>query len=224
MKIGINYTETEKYKIQCTGQTVYVFDKNGNELKRFRDMTYAYACAVSPCGDILAVKSTEGQLAIYSLETLSLIKKFRFSSVRYAQDDGFCFSSDGKRFVNVERQIDDLHSAISVYDTLDFSLVSRLLLTENEMIDTVEYTDGECFVLGYERKGDGIDCFIGKFENDGIYERVKILKKEYDFLFLQSMSDLSCPLTDLERNEFLKMLENTKHIRLTDAWRTGGIK
>ena len=41
-----------KYDIGLTGQTVYVFDKNENELAKFKDLTYAYFCTISPNNDI----------------------------------------------------------------------------------------------------------------------------------------------------------------------------
>ena len=66
MKNFKGYIKTDQFKIGCTGQTVYIYDKDGNEVKKFKDLIYAYASAVSPLGDLLVVKSTEGRLAVYS--------------------------------------------------------------------------------------------------------------------------------------------------------------
>ena len=74
--------ENEKYGVGCTGQTVWVWDKNDTVIAKFKDLIYAYRAAFSPRGDIFVVKSTEAWLAVYSLETMSLIKKFRFSKGR----------------------------------------------------------------------------------------------------------------------------------------------
>ena len=115
------YVSNGTVSVGCTGQMVYVYDANGNELAKFKDMKYAYLPVISPDGKQLVVKSTEGRLAVYSLETLSLIHIFRFSKVNVAQDDGCCFSSDGTRFYNIERQGDDLHTALAIYDTADFA-------------------------------------------------------------------------------------------------------
>ena len=51
---------------------------------------------VSPNEDLLVVKSSSGSMAIYSLESLELIKKFRFSKIDGSQDDNFMISPDGK--------------------------------------------------------------------------------------------------------------------------------
>lgn len=170
MKKFWSYIENDQYGVGCTGQTVYVYDKNGTELAKFKDLPYAYKPAFSPNGNIFIVKTTEGRLAVYSLETLSLIKKFRYSKVSYSQDDGFCFSPDGKYFINVERHIDSLNSAISVYDTSDFSIKSQLLLHKRIVISQIEFADGEYYVLGFMRGADGAitDCIVGKFANNSI--------------------------------------------------------
>ena len=112
-----SFVGNEKYDVGCTGRTVYVYLKDGTEVARFKDITYAYTPLISPDGRFLVVKSTVGTLAAYSLETLSLIRKFRFSKVDGAQDDGFCFSPDGKFFINIERQKDSLHSQQTIEKT-----------------------------------------------------------------------------------------------------------
>ena len=183
MRKFCSYIKNDKYAIGCTGQTVYVYDSEGTEIAKFKDLPYAYKSAFSPNGDIFVVKTTEGRLAVYSLETLSLIKKFRYSKVDGAQDDGFCFSSDGKYFINIERQGDDLHSAISVYDTEDFSRVSQFLLDENMMISHIELADGEYYVLGFMRGTDRVMAkdFVGKYANNQIKNILPISEQEHDF-------------------------------------------
>lgn len=66
---------------------------------------------------------------------------------------GFCFSSDGKLFINIERQKDDLPSAISVYNSADFSLISQVLLGDDMMAGCIEFdqnTDAY-YILGFMR-------------------------------------------------------------------------
>ena len=183
MKKFWSYIENDKYGVGCTGQTVYLYDKNGTELKKFKDLPYAYKSAFSPLGNIFVIKTTEGRLAVYSLETSSLIKKFRYSKVNGAQDDGFCFSSDGKYFINVERQGDSLHSAISVYDTTDFTRKSQLLLGDKVTASHIELTDDEYYVLGFMRGDDGVlsDCYVGKFANNEIKDVKIISEREHEF-------------------------------------------
>ena len=158
MKKFWGWASNDKFSIGCTGQTVYLYDKSGNELAKFKDITYGYTPMISPDGTLFVVKSTEGRLAVYSLETLSLIKKFRFSKVDGAQDDGFCFSPDGEMFFNVERQKDDLHSAISIYDTTDFSLSNQILLGEDMMLDHIEFdkATNTYYVLGFMRDANRV--------------------------------------------------------------------
>ena len=68
-----------RFQLGCTGQTVYVLDAAGNELAKFRDMTYAYYPALHPDGEVAAVYSNTGIMAVYSLSELRLITKFRVS-------------------------------------------------------------------------------------------------------------------------------------------------
>ena len=185
MKKFWGYASNGRVSVGCTGQAVQFFDGIGNEIGKFKNITYGYIPIISPDGTLAVVKSTEGRLAIYSLETVSLIKKFRFSKVNGAQDDGFCFSPDGKLFLNVERQKDSLHSAISIYDTTDFSLANQVLLGEDMVLDHIEFdeTTKTYYVLGFIRDRDGIYDygFVAKFEDNQTKNIIAITDNEYDF-------------------------------------------
>ena len=184
MKKFWGYAFNEEFSVGCTGQTVYLYDKDYNEIGKFKDITYGYTPMISPNGKIFVVKSTEGRLAVYSLETHSLIKKFRFSKVDGAQDDGFCFSPDGKFFINIERQKDDLHSAISVYNTFDFSLVKQLLLGNDMMLDHIEFDKitNKYFISGfiYNDDGDFNSNFVAELNDLQIQNITVIPEDEYD--------------------------------------------
>lgn len=187
MKKFWGYTSNDSFSIGCTGQTVYLYDKDGNELGKFKDIAYGYAPMISPDispdGTLFVVKSTEGRLAVYSLVTFSLIKKFRFSKVAEAQDDGFCFSPDGKFFLNLERQKDSLHSAISVYDTSDFSLVDQVSLGDDVMLNHIEYDKAAntYYVLGFKRNVNHNICFVAEFVESQIKNLTAISENEYFF-------------------------------------------
>ncbi|MGN1420663.1 MAG: hypothetical protein ACI4XC_04035 [Eubacterium sp.] len=162
-----------KYSIGCTGQSTYVYDNCGNELAVFKkDIIYAYLAVISPKGDIFVVKSTDGRFAIYSFEKLCLIKKFRYSSVDYSQDDSFCFSKDGSMLFNIERYIDDLHTRIAVYDTADFSVIRYI---EYDNLWHIEYDENEdvYFLLGQQ--------FIAKFDGKKIFDLIQITENEFDY-------------------------------------------
>ena len=190
MKKFWSYIENGKYGIGCTGQTVYVYDQNGTELARFKDLPCAYKAAFSPCGNIFAVKTTEGRLAVYSLESLSLIRKFRYSNVVHSQDDGFCFSPDGKYFINIERHTDTMHSAISVYDTSDFAKEPQISFHKNLIPMQIEAANGEYYVFGLLRGSENISyrCFVGKFADCQIKD-VRIISKQ-DGWFYENYFDL----------------------------------
>lgn len=176
----------DKYNIGCTGQTVYLLDKDNTEIAKFKDLPYAYASAVSPNGDIFVIKSTEGRLAVYSFSPPVLIRKFRYSKVDGSQDDNFCFSSDGKEFYNIERQIDSLKTALSVYDTSDFSLKKRILDKDySRVLSAIEY-DVETktvFLLFFFRNKDGVASkyFVGRLNGDELDDIITISEKEHDF-------------------------------------------
>ena len=184
VKHFVGYTSNEEFSVGCTGQTVYLYDKDNNELRKFKDIIYAYAPIISPNGKLFVVKSTVGRLAVYSLETFSLIKKFRFSKIAWAQDDGFCFSPDGKLFFNIERQKNDCRSAISIYDTNDFSLVRQVLINEDMSLNHIEFDPdtNTYYVLGFLRDADRIYDygFVAKFEDDRVKNIIAITDKEYD--------------------------------------------
>lgn len=172
------------HTVGCTGQTVVVFDAGGNELARFKDLKYAYTARFSPDGTKLVVKSAEGRLAVYSLESMSLLKKFRFSKVNYAQNDGCCFSEDGKEFINVERYPDDLHSVVSWYDAETFDQIHTLTPDDLTMIYNVKPYNGQIYALGFERDPATRVAdrnFIGILKKTGIVSRREIPETETFF-------------------------------------------
>ncbi len=218
------YVTNGEYSVGCTGRTVFIYDKDDNEIAKFKDITYGYTPMFSPDGKIVVIKTPEGRFAVYSLETLSLIKKFRFSKVDGAQDDGFCFSHDSKYLINLERHQDSLHSAVSIYDTSDFSLVNRVFIDETIMLSTIEYDEQSdmYFVLGFERGTEGYASkfFVARLvdlqimnityipqEEKEFYRRYKDLevmgftKKKYQWSFfdcsLEELKSMKCSLAEL---------------------------
>lgn len=176
------YITGAKYSVGTTGQSVFLFDENGNELKCFKDLKYGYAPIFSPDEKILVVKSTEGRIAVYSTETLSLIQKFRFSKVDGAQSGGYCFSPDGLFFINLEvHEKESVYSTISFYNTEDFSLESQIIVDDNMMVNEIEFDEetNEYFVLGFFC--GTYSGFIGKLENKKLVECVAVSLVEYDF-------------------------------------------
>ncbi len=178
--------ENDKYKIGCTGKTVYIFDKQDNEIAKFRDLPYAYTSAISPRGDILVVKTTEGRMAVYSFDPPRLIKKFRYSKVDGAQDDIFCFSPDGDELYNIERHGDSLRSALSIYDTSDFSLKRRIQDSVNSRVLSgieIDKSTGDIYLLGFYRNktGEASRFFVGKLVDCDLRDTVPVTESDYDY-------------------------------------------
>lgn len=177
-----SYITNGVYSVGCTGQTVYVFDSENNECAKFKDLKYAYNAAISPDGKLLVVKSTEGRIAVYSLESLSLIKKFRFSKVDGAQDDGYCFTNDSKWFINIERHKDSLHNAISWYSTEQFERKHFLELDDNTMISEIEQSsNGTLYVLGFFRDKIKNHPFVGIINKEGICDSYTITESKENY-------------------------------------------
>lgn len=178
------YTSNDSYAVGCNGQTIYVYDHEGKELTKFRDIKYVYNAKFYPGKNIFVAKSTGAYFAVYSLDTMSLLQKVKFSKVDASQDDGFCFSMDGKYFYNIERQGSSVHSVISVYDTSNYERI-RMFLKEDHRTEPsyIEYdTDGQLFVLGFLRDDTGVICdgFISRFGDNGLTDLYTIPEKEYD--------------------------------------------
>ena len=164
-----------------------MYDENGTELAKFKDLIYAYKAAISPRGDIFVVKSTDGRLAVYSLEARSLIKKFRFSKVNGAQDDNFCFSPDGERFYNIERHNTSCETAISIYRTGDFSLEMRLFPDDpNTVFSAIECDDvtNSYYILGFIRpssENPEPKHYAAKLGDEGLKDIEYISENEYHY-------------------------------------------
>ena len=204
-----SYITNGKYSIGCTGQTVYLYDENNNEITKFKDIKYAYTPMFSPDGKLFLVKSTDGRLAVYSLETFSLIKKFRFSKVNFSQDDGFCFSPDGSLFLNIERHNGTASLIIAIYNTDDFSLVKQVLLNNNMTVTHIEYdhSTNDYYVLGFINE----NRFVAKFIDYEIKNITYITEKEFEFYLaykdsqMRGFSTTSFELAGLDQDTLKEM-------------------
>ena len=218
-----SYIENDKYAIGCTGQTVYVYDNSNNELARFKDMKYAYTPMFCPKHNMFVVKSTEGNIAAYSLDTMKLIKKFRFSKRDAAQDDGFCFSGSGEYLYNIERHIDDGTTCLSIYETSNFKRINQLFLSEPFDLCHIEYDavkDG-LFVLGFVRREEQLFTFFAAaYEDDNLTHITEVTPDMYEYALgykrLESMgfTQKAKKWSSLSYKNY--DLENLRHIRLSD--------
>ena len=88
MKKFWGFYKNESYSVGCNGGTVYIYDLTGKELAKFRNFPYAYTAAFKPESNMIAVKSTEGCLGFYDLDSLSLLKKITVTKMG-TQNEGF---------------------------------------------------------------------------------------------------------------------------------------
>ncbi|MDD6085830.1 MAG: hypothetical protein PUB76_07655 [Oscillospiraceae bacterium] len=182
------FYRNESYSIGCNGNIIYVYDKNEKEIAKFKDFPYAYTAAFMPQKNIIAVKSTEGILGFYNLDTLSLIKKITITRIG-GQDEGFCFSADGKLFYNIEKPTCSVKLQLAVYETENFSKICTLFTEDIQMI--IEYLefDNETdtyYLLGYmcDDKNMFDHGFVAIFntENQRLENIHYIERKQYEYL------------------------------------------
>lgn len=222
------YIKNENYAVGCTGQSVYVYSNDGKELAKFRDIKYGYTPMFCPNRNIFIVKSTAGMLAVYSLERLELIKKFRFSKVDGAQDDGFCFTRDGKYLYNIERHIDSLHTRISIYNTDNFELCNQLFTeADSPKLTHIEYDENNntCFVIGsmiHKDDKNTYNYFISEFNGSLLINEKTITEKQYDYIIGFKRLELFGFTSKAKEWSILKYLGNdlsnieTVKLRLSD--------
>ena len=188
MKKFWGFYRNEFYSVGCNGNTIYVYDKNEKEIAKFKDFPYAYTAAFMPQKKIIAVKSTEGILGFYNLNTLSLIKKITVTKID-GQDEGFCFSADGKLFYNIEKPICSIKTQLSVYETETFSKILTLFTEDTQIV--MEYLEFDnktniCYLSGYmcDDKNMFDHGFVAVFntETQKLEDIHYIERKQYDYL------------------------------------------
>ena len=173
MKKFTTYIKNARFAVGTTGRAVQVFNETGKKIAEFRDLTYAYNAAFTPSGDKLIVKSTDGMLALYSLNELQLIKKIRFGSA--PQDGGFCFSQDGTRFLNVAMHEKPRRYEVKAYSPDDLAEIGTEFYSEDAGVFDIECgKEDEYYVLG-----NGSEAFVGIIK-DGM------LAEKHDLTFEQS--------------------------------------
>lgn len=191
MKNFWSYIFNDKFAVGCTGGTVYVYDTTGTELAKFRDLSYAYLPLLSPDGTLLAVKSTAGLLAFYSLTEMRLLKKFRFTPLDGCQDGNMCFSPDGTELFNIE--VSGAGDArITVYSVKNFLPVAELSNEKETVPISIEKNGNALYILGGRRDNDDILCnyFTARLDDKVLREIRPVSDKDADlcrgFVHLQN--------------------------------------
>lgn len=201
-----SYISNGIFTVGCTGQTVYIYDENGKEKAKFKDLIYAYNAEISPDSKKAVIKATDGKLAVYSLEDMKLLNKFRFSKVDGGQHAGFCFSADGNLFFNLESHGDGLEHCLSVYETENFTLIKQLFYGKESCISCIEYDKeyDSYFVLGiFYRRFRRNKYFAAEFRDDGLENITYINEKDYNFYH---------SFKDLEKSGFTQKAYRWSHM------------
>lgn len=110
-----------------------MYGSKGEELAKFRHFPYAYTATFKPNSNIIAVKSTEGFLGFYDLDSLSLIKKITVTRLG-APDEGFAFTPDGRYFCNIEKPVNSCQTQLGIYDGASFDKVNTLFADEQKTV------------------------------------------------------------------------------------------
>lgn len=179
------YITNGQFSIGCMEHTVYLYDNEKNEIAKFKDIKYGSKAVFSPINNTFVVKSTGAYFAVYSADKAALLHKVKFSNVDGSQDDGFCFSPDGKYFINIERQKSSVNHAISVYETENFTRLSMMYADDQKTEPTlIEFgDDGKPYVLGFLRGDNGVFCsaFVAVLGENGLEEMRTVNSDEYEF-------------------------------------------
>lgn len=180
----VGFCRNERFTVGCTGQSVYVFDSDGNELARFKGLKYAYTALLNPAKDSqLIVKQTEGIFLIYDLDKLELVKKFRFAPLKEggAQcDNGWSFSPDGKFLYNIEIFLHGYKTRLSIYETENFECVQQLFTSESDPEPLgIEYDTptGKWYLFARRRTDHKIFEFIAELHGEQL-ENIRQLKSQ----------------------------------------------
>ena len=224
MKHFWGFYQNEFYRVGCTGGAIYIYDKAGNEIARFKDFPYVYTAAFMPERNIIAVKSTEGILGFYDLDMLSLLKKITVTKIG-GQDEGFGFSPDGSFFYNIESPTCSIRTQLGVYETRTFSKVCTLF-SENKrmMLEHLEFDDNTCYLLGYMRNDeDMFDYgFVAVFdtESKAVKNIRAIDRKQHDYLSDYKHWELSGFTEKSLKWSSLKLLEHIDRTSIKEVYKS----
>lgn len=162
-----SFISNDKYGIGCTGQTAYVLDAAGEEVARFRGLSYAYDPYLKPNGELFVVKSKEGRFYVFDLKSMQPVMRFK-NFHETTQDTGACFSHDGKYFYDVESRYNAKNhftSDIVTYDGETFAELSRV--SSADWVMEISCENG-LYVLGCTRDEKGIADkeYIARFDGE----------------------------------------------------------
>lgn len=181
MRKFYGFFDNGKYKVGCNGRTLYVYDQNNIEVARFKGLSCVYRGAFRPATNVFVAKSTVGMLAVYNLDTLSLVKRINITR-KGAQDEGFAFSPSGDLFYNIEKPILSTRTQLTVYDGSSFNKIETYFADDDKMfLEYIETYVDEIYLSGFMRDDNGIFDygFTAKYANGELKDIRRIQSTDY---------------------------------------------
>lgn len=207
MPIIYSNVSNGNYTVCCMGQTVYIYSNAGSELARFT-LVMADFPVISPKGDIFAVKSKDGCLAVFSFEKLARTATLKFNDKETAYEKGMCFSADGGKLYSVEYNPEG--SAVEAYD-MNGGKNERFVF--DKPISHIEY-NGELYVLGKDENG-----FAAKIADGKLADIRYISDEDYEFYYNYKCAEAR-GFSSAAMEAFLPNLHNVEDnmTSISDLW------
>lgn len=193
----ISYSIGTDWEAGCNSQSTYVFDHEGNQLARFQDIRYTWLTMFCPEKPLLIVKGTKPKLAVYDMLSMSLLHKLDLRAAYGSpQDDGCCFTPDGRHLINSEFSCkNNFCSTLRVYDTETFTERAALLTDQNMLISHIEHArdQGSLYLLGLDRgkNAAALEYGIYKYQSGRISGRRKLTSRQHLDINVQMRTKLS---------------------------------
>lgn len=134
--------ESRLYKIEITGGSVRIIDKNTNALKKeFKGYTYLYTGAVHPNESEFFALENGKHFYAYSLENLKLKQRITlprgYESIDvcgFYSDDGNIINIPAERYVydDKEQELGHYEYIICKYSSVDYSLIEKIDIPKND--------------------------------------------------------------------------------------------
>ena len=176
--------ENETYVANCSGQTTYIYRKDGSPVAQLKGQRYAYWPLFTPDGN-LWIKASTGHMYVYSANDFSLIK--RWKETKYdSQDGNHILSWDNRHVIDVlhedgrpERESRAIVRRYAI-DTLSFTEQNVEGLPH---LGITRYDDGRHYLLlDYDK--------LSLMDETGVTESKPLPKRED--LRLSSIISLQC--------------------------------
>jgi len=197
----LKQSKNGNYLARNDGEKVYLYDLNKDclEIAVFEDLNYVQEICFSDNEEMLALKSIEPKVAIYNMETKTMILEIEISNANPTQEGKFCFSKDHKYLLSII-QLNGLIESFVVIDLIkkSYKIIFQLEQFRFYEIIYVSWRDIYIVLAKDIKKGK---TFV--FEYNSKKNNYKRIQLSFDF-------SLIYPLAQLQR--FLCVINNKIYI------------